>query len=224
MKLLNSIHEDYHMHSLNFSDGMCTIEEIVRFAGERWLKKIAITDHSQAALDVGGIIRISWIPIFSRRKNILNDVEVIQGIEWDLLNEKWDCCFDIQWFSSDFLILSCHEEVYEAHHGDFNKLTEAYLNALDRYHDKIKFIGHLCKKKTVEFVNVEKIVEKANFYKIPLEFNAGYFHREGTDLEKLDLMLSLADQVYVNSDAHSLYELTIRQGAFDYLKKKWFIQ
>ena len=119
-----------------------------------------------------------WLLTFMRRKNVLNDVEVIQGIEGDLLNEAGDCCFDIRGFSSDFLILSCHYNVYEANHGDFSKLTEAYLNALDRYHDKIKFIGHLCQKATVKFVDIQRIVERANQYKIPLEFNAGYFHRE----------------------------------------------
>ena len=51
MKILNTIHEHYHMHSLNYSDGMNTIDEIVQYAGKIWLKKIAITDHSQAMLD-----------------------------------------------------------------------------------------------------------------------------------------------------------------------------
>ena len=51
MKILNSIHEDYHVHSLNYSDGLNTIDEIAEYAGKIGLKKIIITDHSQAVID-----------------------------------------------------------------------------------------------------------------------------------------------------------------------------
>ncbi|HBB03870.1 TPA: hypothetical protein DCZ39_03140 [Patescibacteria group bacterium] len=54
MKILNTIHEDYHMHSINYSDGMNTIDEIVQYAGKIGLKKITITDHSQFAQDKTG--------------------------------------------------------------------------------------------------------------------------------------------------------------------------
>jgi len=189
MKLLNSIHEDYHMHSLNFSDGYNTIDEIVSFAWKIGLKKIAITDHSQAVLDVENLAKKCWARSHRRRKNMYNDIEVIFGIEWDLLNESGDCCFEIEWASRDYLLLSCHEDVYIANWGNVDKMTEWYLNAIERFHDKIKFIGHLCKKWSVEFIDVEKIVKAANKYWIPLEFNSGYLRRDGTDLEKLDIML-----------------------------------
>ena len=53
LKVLNTIHEDYHVHSLNYSDGMNTIDEIVQYAGKIGMKKIVITDHSQALIDDG---------------------------------------------------------------------------------------------------------------------------------------------------------------------------
>lgn len=34
MKILNDEHSDFHIHSSTFSDGLATIEEVVRFAGE----------------------------------------------------------------------------------------------------------------------------------------------------------------------------------------------
>ena len=34
MKILNDEFSDYHIHSSTFSDGLATVEEIVRFAGE----------------------------------------------------------------------------------------------------------------------------------------------------------------------------------------------
>jgi histidinol phosphatase-like PHP family hydrolase len=96
MKLLNTIHEDYHIHSLNFSDGMNTIDEIAQYAGKMGMKKIAITDHSQKVLDRANITLKNRRPKMSERKNVHNDVEVIFGVEADLLDEEGNCCFDIQ--------------------------------------------------------------------------------------------------------------------------------
>ena len=168
MKILNTIHEDYHIHSMNYSDGMNTIDEIVQYAGKIWLKKIAITDHSQALIDANKLALRNFRWSARHWKNVHNDVEVIIGIEWDILNQAGDCCFDIQWITSDFLILSCHEIVYAKNNWSMEHMTEAYLNAIERYHDKIKFIGHPCKKWTAEFIDIKKVVEAANKYHIPL--------------------------------------------------------
>lgn len=114
VKVFNTIHEDYHMHSMNFSDGMNTIDEIIQYANKIWLTKIIITDHSQWALDHANItLKNRRIHVLGRWKNIYNDVDISFGIEWDLINDNWDCCFDIQGVESDFCILSCHAENYK---------------------------------------------------------------------------------------------------------------
>ena len=59
MQIVNPRGEDYHMHSLNFSDGLATINELVQFAGFLGLKKIAITDHSRDATNKLGFNRKS---------------------------------------------------------------------------------------------------------------------------------------------------------------------
>jgi hypothetical protein len=41
-----------------------------------------------------------------------------------------------------------------------------------------------------------------------------------TDLKQLHIMLSLVDELYVNSDGHTLTDLKKRSLAFDYLKEK----
>lgn len=51
MEIINPGSEDFHIHSLNFFDGMNTIYEIVKYSGEIGLTKIAITDHYQVHLD-----------------------------------------------------------------------------------------------------------------------------------------------------------------------------
>ena len=56
------------------------------------------------------------------------------------------------------------------------------------------------------FRSIKELVKVANEYKIPLEFNAKYWKIGETNKEKLDLMLSIVDQLYVNSDAHLLVD------------------
>lgn len=222
VKVLNTINEDYHIHSLNYSDGMNTVDEIVQYAGKIGMKKIVITDHSQAEIDK------EWLALRNRRttikrwKNVHNDVEVVFGVEWDLLDEEGNCCFDIWGVDSDFCILSCHRWVYQ---WDLKNITQAYINAIHKYHDKIKFIGHICQKKTSEYLDVETIVKVLNQYQIPIEINCSYLLKDWTDLEKLEKILSLIEAgVYVNSDLHVLNDFHNMQLGFDYLKGKFFIE
>jgi histidinol phosphatase-like PHP family hydrolase len=235
MKILNTEKEDYHVHSLNFSDGFNTIDEMVRYAGEIGMKKLVFADHSQAALDAEGIPKKTFRTIITdgnRWRNVINNVEVIFGIEADLLNEQGDICNQIQNKTSDFIILSYHRRTYK---GDKKKLTQAFINAIERHHEEIKMIGHL----HISFlegleIDVAKIVALANKYKIPLELNCKYLSIGGESeknpeniakqIEAIKLMLSKADQVYVNSDAHTLWELKeLRKIGFKFLKENGFI-
>jgi len=217
IKLLNTIHEDYHMHTLNYSDGLNTIDEIVQYAGKIGMKRIAITDHSQAALDGDKMEFKTHRSSIRRRKNVHNAVEVIFGIEGDLLNEAGDCCFDIQGIESDFLILSCHAGIFE---WDIKNITQAYINAIHKYHDKIKFIGHICKKNTSEYLDIEAVAKVLNHYQIPIEVNCSNLDSEREDIEKLKKIIPLIEAgVYVNSDMHSLHDFNLRQVGFDFVKE-----
>jgi len=81
VKILNTIHEDYHMHSINYSDGMNTIDELVQYAGKIGMKKIVITDHSQAYVKKANLLPPSPRTSIERRVNVHNDVEVEFGVE-----------------------------------------------------------------------------------------------------------------------------------------------
>lgn len=224
-KILNTPQEDYHIHSLNFSDGMNTIDEIVKYAWDIWLKRIAITDHSQAVLDsnwIGARNRRSILPM---RKNIHNNVEVIFGVEWDLLNEEWGCCFTINDNEPDLCILSCHlgyigDDVYL---WSLENITTAYINAVKKHHSKIFCLWHVCKKQTSKYLDVEALAKVLNEYNIPIEVNSTYLTAGKTDTDKLDKLLKLLDTwVYVNSDMHTFAHFDTRFFAFDYLKQRWY--
>jgi histidinol phosphatase-like PHP family hydrolase len=235
MKILNTEKEDYHVHSMNFSDGFNTIDEMVAFAGKIGMKKIVFADHSQASIDAEGLAKKTFRTVIAggRWKNVINKVEVLFGVEADLLNEEGDICDTIQNKKSDFIILSYHRHVYK---GDKKNLTRAFINAIERHHEKIKIIGHLhiSALEGVE-IDVAKIVDLANKYKIPLELNCKYFsigEESGENpenavkqVEAIKLMLSEADQVYVNSDAHTFWELKeLRKLGFKFLKDNGFLK
>lgn len=209
------------MHSLNYSDGMNTIDEIVQYASKIGLKKIAITDHSQFALDIEHFGKKNIRSIAKRRKNVHNDVEVIFGIEGDLLDEEGNCCFDIQGMETEFCILSCHKGKYK---WDLKNITQAYINAIHKYHDKIAFMGHICKDSTSEYLDVEALAKVLNHYWIPIEINCCNLHAKRTDRKKLEKILLLIESgVYINSDMHTLNEFDYRQEGFNYLKEKGYL-
>lgn len=222
MEIINPGNEDYHIHSINFSDGLNTIDEIVKFAGEIGLNKIAITDHNQSYLDTRNFPRKSYRGIVKRWQNVFNDVEVKFGIEADILNSKGDVCMDIQGEESDFIILSTHQN--PPYQEDSRTITEAYLNAIERYHNKIKFLGHPCSIYHGDNVDIIAVTELCNKYEVALEVNGANLSTNRTNLSKLKQMLKIANKIYVNSDSHTLYELkTVRKIAFQYLKDNSFI-
>lgn len=219
MKIINPGAEDFHMHSLNFSDGNNTIEELVHWAGKFGLTKIGITDHSQTAIDTEKWARKGPRSTLKRWKNVHdNGVEVVFGVEGDLLNEAGDICDNIQGETSSLLILSAHGRIYQ---GDPQKITEAYLKAMERYAHKITFLGHPCINYFEKYLNIDTVIEAANKLQIPLEFNCCNLVYGKTNLGHLDILLRKADQIYVNSDAHVLYELkTVREAGLKYLRDR----
>lgn len=220
MIIVNPGNEDYHIHSSLFSDGFNNFDEIAVTAGKIGLERIAITDHSQAHTGRYDLARKTFREIVFRWKNIHNDVEVIFGVEADILNEAGDICDDIQGVKSDFLILSAHP-VYK---GDPKRITEAFINAIKRHHKIIKLVGHPCAKYFDKFIDIDKVVEIANEYDIPLELNCANLVNGKTNTELLNRMLKKAKRIYVNSDAHVLAEIIeARKAGFRYLKDNGFM-
>jgi len=234
MKLVNDPEkEDYHMHSSDFSDGKSTIAELVQRAGEDGMKKIVITDHSKAVLDAyrrnwGWIIkpkdraesRKAW------QRTHSNGVEVVLGLEADLLNEEGDIC-DYNWDPKnheDWLILSAHGVAYLR---DPRKVTQGYINAIKRNEGRIKIIGHpYCSRDFATNTNMRELAKAANDYGVLGEMNGKCFAKTGEliDFMQLDLMLESFDQVVVNSDAHNIKELTeAKRKPFLYLKEQGLV-
>jgi len=59
------------------------------------MTKIAICDHSAALLKADGLLKKTYRSPCKRWQNVYNNVEVIFGVEADLLNESGDVCMEI---------------------------------------------------------------------------------------------------------------------------------
>jgi histidinol phosphatase-like PHP family hydrolase len=222
MKIFNDkTSGDYHIHSSTLSDGMNSIDEIVIQAGKLKYKEIAITDHNQKYMERYGFNANTHYSIISsgRWKNIHNSVHILFGVEADLLNENGDICDKIQNISTAFMILSAHGKIYS---GNTRLIKKGYLNAISRYGSKIKLLGHLCSKQFSDYLNTEDIIEivlAANKAEISLELNCANLVNNKTCENNLKAMLSCCESLYINSDAHTLYEfINLRNEGFNYLE------
>lgn len=213
MKLINP-DSDLHTHSLQFSDGLNTIDELVQMAGRLGLKRLAITDHSDARTYPPVAYRV----LLGRYGNVLNDVDVVFGVEGDILNDDGDVCMTIQKSESEFLLLSAHPDTFE---GNPEKITGAYLKAFERHHEKIQFVAH--PGLYFPHTKMEELTKAANDHGLPLEVNTSHLNAGRLDRAKLEVMVTLADQLVVNSDAHSLADMTLRQHGLDYLREQGIV-
>lgn len=217
MKIINLENEDYHIHSFNFSDGWNTIDEIVRYSCEIGMKKIAICDHSGAWLKKKNFQRKVYRSPLDRWSNVLNSVDVILGVEADLLNSEGDICDYIDSnIPENFIILSYHHSVFES---GAELAANAFIKAIQRHHSKINIIGHVCEGLNEE--DAKKVIFEANRFGIPLELNAKYFLR---DADKWRVLLDNAQKIYVNSDGHVLKDIRdLRKESFQVLKNRGYI-
>ena len=172
-------------------------------------------------MEAQGLALKCWRSTLKHWKNYYNKIEVIFGVEGDLLDEEGNCCFEIHRQESDFRILSLHSATYQ---GDLKRVTQSYLNAIAKYHEQIDLIGHPFYTKTCEFLEVESFVDCLNQYGIPLEIDTAYLRKERTDLNKLEYALEhLETGVYVNSDMHTFGDWEQRNAGFELLRKRGFL-
>jgi histidinol phosphatase-like PHP family hydrolase len=170
-----------------------------------------------ALLKAEGLLKKTYRSPCKRWQNVYNNVEVIFGVEADLLNESGDVCMEIDGIEGDFIILSYHEEVFKS---DSKKVAAGFINAIKKYHDKIDCIGHV--RIGLEEPDALKVILAANEYNIPLELNAKYFVKYP---ENWRVLLDNATRFYVNSDAHVLSDLRdVRNEAFKLLKQMKYIK
>ncbi len=209
---------DYHVHSI-FSDGAHTFDEIAEAAAKIGLAKVAICDHSDEYMAAYRAPRLQgFYHALHRWQNTVNNVQVIRGLELDLLSSDGEIS-DLAKYRHrpEFLILSAHRDVYK---GSNESVTEAYLRAIERNANVLNMLGHPCATYFgagwEQGIDIEKIVKVANDANIGIEVNGANLINNKTNLEKLQFVCRSARILYANSDAHTTHEMILcRQKALE---------
>lgn len=201
---------DTHTHTVH-SHGTGTVEDNVKAAIALGLRRITISDHGPLHMcynikDVEAYLR----DIETVRETYRNDIEVLAGVEMNLLSSEGDVDFPEQWKDRfDVFLMGYHKLVrYKTLSDRFNMMlfkrstekavernTQAYLNAMDRY--PIDIIVHPGYGLPVDLL---KLAEYAAKKGVVMEINAK--HPEFTP-EELSACAKTGVKFSVGSDAHS---------------------
>lgn len=216
-KILNpNLDEDYHVHSLNFSDGMNTVDEVVQYAGKIGLKKLYFADHAQ----IGNRRCLSFRSFVKSWQNVHNDVEVRFTVEADVMNKDGDVQAQIGGVESERFLLSFHPWRYSS---EPQTATDAICKAIRRYKDRIICVAHLHSSKNDGIIDVKKVVNVANECGVPLELNGKYLHDSLCE-QRARILCDNANTILINSDAHHLVQLRDnRKKAMDFLQKNGYV-
>lgn len=207
---------DYHTHT-TFSHGTGSIEDNVKVAVEKGLKKIAISDHGPGHA-LYGIKKQKYIEMRKEidRLNDIYDIEILLGLEANFMSVDGSIDVDEQMLElSDVILCGYHfgsrpkyffsdlkmhvyallsrwsKTIYEK-----SKIlnTKMLINAMNRY--DMTAITHPGAKGPIDVLQVAQVAAEKN---VALEINAKHGH---LTIEEIKEALETDVQFIVGSDAH----------------------
>jgi DNA polymerase (family X) len=199
---LADIRGDLHMHT-TASDGQDSIDEMVVAARERGLQYIAITDHSKRVSMARGLdadrLRRQWLEVDQVNRQV-EDVEVLKGIECDILERGGMDLADDVLAEADWVIASLHYGQSQPR----EQITARLLEAIEHPHvDMIAHpTGRLINRRDPYDVDMDAVLAAAKKHNKLLELNA---NPARLDLHDLHLAAAKAHgiPIVINTDAHS---------------------
>lgn len=192
----------FHVHS-TASDGVASLEEMVKASEALGYEYVGISDHSQSAKYARGLeparLKKQAKEIEGLRKKY--KIRIFWGIESDILPSGKLDYPDLILAEFDFVIGSVH--------SNFNlpekAQTERILRAMDSKY--LTFVGHptgrLLLGREGYAVDLLKVIEGARVKGVTMELNANP-HRLDLDWRFLPYAKKLGVKVSINPDAHSV--------------------
>jgi DNA polymerase (family 10) len=208
---------DLHVHS-NWSDGVLSLEDLVKHGKKLGYSYIAVCDHSQAAKYAHGLSperlaeQIKEIDKLSKK---LNDFKLIKGTEVDILA---DGSLDFP----DFLLKKLDLVVASIHSGFKKNVTERIIAAIK--HPLVDIIGHptgrLISGREGYDVNIDKVIEAAAEYGKILELNAYY---DRLDLDEINLKKAKEKGVLIaiGTDTHYAHGFAMMRFGLGIARRAW---
>jgi len=205
------IRNDLHVHSIQSACGVHTIFELIEIAAIKDVQTINICDHGEASgryIDFGVITNKNRCPRTFVSKNGKN-VEVLAGIEVNILNKKGGSDFPLKYFEMFDLVSAGFHNVKSCEFLECSaqENTIALENYLIKY--PLDILTHPCIKK-FPLLN-DKIVSLSCRYGFALEVNNTNLYLGKTDIVGLKELITLAIKKGANliecSDGHIFTEI-----------------
>ncbi|KPK94965.1 MAG: hypothetical protein AMJ88_02255 [Anaerolineae bacterium SM23_ 63] len=217
----NDLVGELHSHS-DWSDGSCTLEEMVRAAQAFGLQYLAITDHSQSlgvarGLDVDRL-RQQREAINEIQQAVGDDIRVLQGIEVEILADGRMDYSDEVLSELDLVIASLHTSLRQPRHI----ITARLLKAIRNPHvDMIAHpTGRLIGSRDPADLDMEAIFETAAEHQVVLSINASPERLDLSDVHARRAM-ELGCLLAVNTDAHHPEHLVLQQYGVGVARRAW---
>ena len=216
----NDLRGDLQVHTTD-SDGVNSIEEMIKEAIKLGLEYIAITDHTKSLAMTSGL----------NEKGLTK-----QGKEIDKLNKKYKKFKILKSAEVNILKdgkLDIKDEVLKkldvvgiAVHSNFKMskkdMTERIIKAIKNPHVDILFhpTGRLINQRPPCQVDIEKIIRVAKTNNIILEINASYKRLDLKD-EHIRIAVKAGVKLSISSDAHNLIRLRHLEFGIAQARRGW---
>lgn len=210
----------FHVHT-TYSDGIHSLEEMVRAAERLGYEYIGISDHSKSARYANGLkeddIRRQHEEIDRLNARGLR-IKILKGIESDILGDGKLDYKDKVLESFDFIIASVHSgfSMPEA------KMTDRIVTAMS--HPLTTMLGHVTGRLLLSrpeyAVNMKKIIEAAAEHRVVIELNSNP-HRLDIDWRHLKELKARNALASINPDAHRMDGLSHVHYGVGIARKGW---
>ncbi len=217
----NDLVGELHVHS-DWSDGLCTLKEMVWAAQKFGLQYLAITDHSQSlgvarGLDVDRL-RQQRKAINEIQQMVGDDIHVFQGVEVEILADGRMDYPDEVLSELDLVIASLHTSLRQPR----DIITARLLKAIRNPHvDMIAHpTGRLIGSRDPADLDMDAILETAAEHQVVMSINA---FPERLDLSDLHARrgVELGCLLVVNTDAHHPDHLSYQQYGVGVARRAW---
>ncbi len=217
---------DLHVHTLASNDAINTVYELAEEAKRKGVEMIGICEHSPGG--VGSPSILHFISTSRRKRRNLNGVEVIWGIEVDILNKKGRLNPQDEVLEEQDLVLASFHPKIDLETGEKQSHFDAadgMINAMRNPLVDVLAHPYLVTKEQ----EIRRIVKAAVKFRVPLEINNSHLVPP-RDVDfyypKVLLMVRLAKargvRLFVGSDAHAAWELGGDKGIKRVLKEADF--
>lgn len=200
---LEDIKGVFHIHS-NYSDGVNTIEDLVKTAINKGFKYIGISDHSKSAFYANGL-KEEDISKQHEEIEILREkypkITIYKGIESDILADGSLDYSDEVLTSFDYIIGSVHSNF----NMDGKAMTERLIRAIENKH--LKILGHptgrlLLSRKGYD-LDLEEIIQCCSRNNVAIEINSNP-HRLDLDWRMCKYAKEQGVRLSIEPDAHRI--------------------